>query len=93
MIISRTDKTWITGNIVFDALSNDGDLSLPFSFLAVSNAVGSLNINVTDELTYFAENAPKLSQATVILRDYFTGLSNITLRVKKFAEKSPMKRE
>ncbi len=61
------------GNIIFDAAGNDGDLSLPFEFRALSEAVGNLQVNVIDELFYFAEGAPKLEDANVILRDYFTG--------------------
>ncbi|MBD2492629.1 Calx-beta domain-containing protein, partial [Aulosira sp. FACHB-615] len=61
------------GNVVLDAAGNDGDLSLGFNFRAISDAVGSLRINVENELTYFAEGSPKLANATVILRDYFTG--------------------
>ncbi|BDA73780.1 hypothetical protein CAL7716_079460 [Calothrix sp. PCC 7716] len=64
--------TEYTGNIVLDAAGNDGDLSLPFNFRAVSNAVGEIKINTVDELFYFAEGSPKLANATVTLRDYFT---------------------
>ncbi|WP_103123724.1 Calx-beta domain-containing protein, partial [Nostoc cycadae] len=60
------------GNIFLDATGNDGDLALPFNFRAVSNAVGEIRINTADELTYFAEGSPKLANATVTLRDYFT---------------------
>ncbi|CCI03457.1 Calx-beta domain-containing protein [Microcystis aeruginosa] len=65
--------TVYNGNLVLDVVGNDGDLSLPFSFRAVSDAVGSLQITVVDELTFFTESAPKLKDATVILRDYITG--------------------
>jgi hypothetical protein len=61
-----------TGNLLLDADGNEGDLSLPFNFRAVSNAVGTLRVNVEDEFTYYAEGSPKLANATVILRDYFT---------------------
>ena len=64
--------TTYQGNLFLDAAGNDGDLSLPFNFRATSEAVGSLRINVANELTYFAEGSPKLAGATVILRDYFT---------------------
>ncbi|MBD2492423.1 Calx-beta domain-containing protein, partial [Aulosira sp. FACHB-615] len=64
--------TEYTGNIFLDAAGNDGDLALPFNFRAVSNAVGEIRINTADELTYFAEGSPKLANATVTLRDYFT---------------------
>ncbi len=60
------------GNIVLDADGNDGDLALPFNFRAISAAVGNIRINAADELTYFAEGSPKLANATVTLRDYFT---------------------
>ena len=65
--------TVYNGNLVLDVVGNDGDLSLPFSFRAISDAVGSLQISVVDELTFFTESAPKLQDATVILRDYVTG--------------------
>jgi Ca2+-binding RTX toxin-like protein len=60
------------GNLVLDVEGNDGDLSVPFNFRAVSSAVGEIKINVEDELTYFAEGSPKLQGATVTLRDYYT---------------------
>ncbi len=62
-----------TGNLFLDAKGNNADLELPFYFRAVSDAVGSLRVNVTDELTFFAEGSPMLANATVILRDYFSG--------------------
>ena len=67
------DLTVYRGNILLDAAGNDGDLSLPFEFRAVSEAVGNLQVNVVDELFYFTEEAPKLEDASVVLRDYFTG--------------------
>ena len=60
------------GSVIFDAAGNDGDLSLPFQFRAVSEGVGNLQVNVVNELFYFAEGAPKLDDATVVIRDYFT---------------------
>jgi Ca2+-binding RTX toxin-like protein len=63
------------GNIVLDAPGNDADLSLPFNFQAVSDAVGGLQVDVRDELFYFTPGEPKpqLADATVTLRDPFTG--------------------
>ena len=69
---AELDLITYEGNVVFDAAGNDGDLSLPFEFRAVSDAVGNLQVNVVDELFYFAEGAPRLDGATVIVRDYFT---------------------
>jgi hypothetical protein len=64
--------TEYNGNLLLDVEGNDGDLSLPFNFRAVSNAIGDVKINISDELTYFAEGAPKLAGATVKILDYFT---------------------
>jgi Ca2+-binding RTX toxin-like protein len=64
--------TEYTGDLLLDAEGNDGDLSVKYSFRAISEAKGSIRINTVDELFYFAEGAPKLANATVTLRDYFT---------------------
>jgi hypothetical protein len=69
---SSLPLTEYTGNFFLDAEGNDGDLSVNFNFRAVSNAEGNIKINTVDELFYFAEGAPKLANATVTLRDYFT---------------------
>ncbi len=64
--------TQYNGNIVLDAVGNN-DLTLPFRFQAVSSAVGNINVNVVNELFFFAQGSPKLAGATVILKDYFSG--------------------
>ena len=64
--------TEYTGDLLLDAEGNDGDLSVKYSFRAISEAKGSIRINTVDELFYFAEGAPKLANATVTLWDYFT---------------------
>ena len=48
-------------------------LRLPFNFRAVSEAKGNLNINVVDELFFFAEGSPRLENATITLIDPFNG--------------------
>ncbi|WP_254064188.1 S8 family serine peptidase, partial [Microcystis aeruginosa] len=60
------------GNFYLDAEGNDGDLSVNYNFRAISDAVGNIQINTVNELFYFAEGSPKLANATVTLRDYFT---------------------
>ncbi|MDJ0660362.1 MAG: Ig-like domain-containing protein, partial [Crocosphaera sp.] len=65
--------TLYNGNLVFDVIGKTGDLSLPYTFRAVSEAVGSVEVTAIDERFYFAENTPKLDNATVKIRDYFTG--------------------
>ncbi|NEQ72661.1 MAG: hypothetical protein F6K23_06010, partial [Okeania sp. SIO2C9] len=70
---AELELTQYEGNVFFDAAGSDGDLSVPFEFRAVSDAIGSLQVNVVNELFYFTESAPKLNGAEVTLRDYFTG--------------------
>nr|WP_277883323.1 Calx-beta domain-containing protein [Nostoc flagelliforme] len=48
-------------------------IRLPFNFRAVSEAKGNLNINVVDELFFFAEGSPRLENATITLVDPFSG--------------------
>ena len=61
------------GNLFFDAPGAGTDLSLPFDFQATSEAVGSLRVNTVDELFYFADGAPRLSDATIRIIDPFSG--------------------
>jgi Ca2+-binding RTX toxin-like protein len=72
---AKLDLTSYTDKIVLDAPGNDADLSLPFNFKAVSEAVGGLQVTAVDELSFFTEGEPKpkLANATVTLRDPFTG--------------------
>ncbi len=44
-------------------------LNVPFQFRALSTATGDLRVQVVDELTYYAEGGPMVSNALVILRD------------------------
>ncbi|TRT85785.1 MAG: hypothetical protein EWV82_06525, partial [Microcystis aeruginosa Ma_AC_P_19900807_S299] len=60
------------GNFFLDTEGNDGDLSVNYNFRAISEAKGNIRINTVDELFYFAEGSPKLANATVTLRDYFS---------------------
>jgi hypothetical protein len=47
-------------------------VSVPFTFRALSEARGDLLLTATDEYTYFVGGAPKLTNATLVLRDPFT---------------------
>jgi len=49
------------------------ELAVPFSFRAVSDAIGDLRVETVDEFFYFAEGAPRLTNATVRLLDPFNG--------------------
>ncbi len=59
------------GNLIL-AGSGSG-VSVPFQFRALSEAVGDLNVSVTDEYTYYVADAPKVTNATVRVRDSITG--------------------
>ena len=59
------------GNLVL-AGANAG-VSVPFQFRALSEAVGDLRVTVSDEYTYFVAEAPKVTNATVRVRDVITG--------------------
>jgi uncharacterized membrane protein YgcG len=59
------------GTIGFNAAG--AALSLPFSFLNLSDASGDLVVITENELTYYAEGAPRIAGALVSLRDYFSG--------------------
>ena len=48
--------------------TNSG-VAVPFHFRALSDAVGSLEVTAVSELTYYAEGSPKVTNATVNLRD------------------------
>ena len=61
--------TLYNGSLVLDAQGNDGDLSVPFGFRAVSEAVGDLRVSVVDDYTFYTEGAPKVTNAKVSLID------------------------
>ena len=65
------DLTVYNGNVVIAGAETS--LSLPFNFRAISEAKGNLNINVVDELFFFAEGSPTVQNATITLLDHFTG--------------------
>jgi hypothetical protein len=48
-------------------------VSVPFNFRAVSDATGSLDVEVTDEYTYFASGAPRVAGALVKIIDPISG--------------------
>ncbi|MBN2473427.1 MAG: Ig-like domain-containing protein [Pirellulales bacterium] len=59
------------GNLVLR--TGDGGLSVPFAFRCVSDAQGDLAVTVVDEYFYFTEEAPRVEDASVILRDAISG--------------------
>lgn len=56
-----------------EAPGDETDVSVPFTFRALSDMNGDLAIEVVDEFTYYAEGAPRLAGATVTLTDAASG--------------------
>lgn len=65
-------NTPVTGNIAMNCVNGIG-LSLPFKVEAVSEALGSLKVDVVDEYTYFTETKPHLKNAHVVVRHPYSG--------------------
>ena len=51
---------------------SQASLGVPFQFRALSEARGDLLITATDEHTYYVDGAPRLTNATIVLRDPIT---------------------
>lgn len=63
--------TLYSGHMVV-APQNGDARNLPYEFRVVSDAAGDLEIEVTDEYTYYAAGSPRVEGATVVLRDAIT---------------------
>jgi len=63
-----------------DILVTDGSASVavPAQFRVVSTNTGSLLVEVTDQFTYYAEGAPRVTNAVVELKDPYTGTVLLT---------------
>lgn len=55
-----------------NVVGHNSYVTVPFQFRAVSEAVGDVQITVTDEYTYFAADKPNVAKATVQLLDAYT---------------------
>lgn len=66
--------TLYTGSlgIIGSGRAGSASLGVPFEFRAMSEARGDLLLSMTDELTYYANGAPKITNASVTLRDPVT---------------------
>jgi hypothetical protein len=60
--------------------SSNAQISVPFTFDCVSSQQGALQVTVHDELTYYGEGSPNVSNATITVSDFLTGnqVTNIT---------------
>ncbi|MDQ8189471.1 putative Ig domain-containing protein [Roseibacillus persicicus] len=63
--------TQTTGNLVLRPTQGD-DRQIPFAFRVVSDLTGDLEVEVVDEYFFYTEDAPKVADALVIIRDPIT---------------------
>ncbi len=55
------------------AQGEQGSVTIPFNFRALSDANGDLLVEAVDEFTYYAEGEPRVNGATVVVFDAITG--------------------
>ncbi len=63
----------ITGNIGINS-ANGNSIALPYSFEKVAESKGAIKITVTNQFTYYAEGGPKVKDAFVQVKNYFSGV-------------------
>ena len=54
--------------------TSDDYVEVPFTFRAVSSAVGSIEVTSADEYTYYSDGNPKLQNADVVITDAISGV-------------------
>ncbi|MEI6341894.1 MAG: putative Ig domain-containing protein, partial [Verrucomicrobiota bacterium] len=59
-----------TGTLALNA--SNASATVPFTFRAISTAVGDLVVDAVNEFTYYVEGAPHLAGANVVVRDAVT---------------------
>jgi hypothetical protein len=64
------------GNLVVQ--STNASVSVPFSFRAISTAMGNMLVSASDEYTYFASGNPPVTNAQVVLSDALSGTAVAT---------------
>ena len=62
-----------TGTLVVAGTAAGADITVPFTFRAISSAVGDLSIDAQDEYTYFASGSPHVASAQVTISDAVDG--------------------
>ncbi len=65
-------NTPISGNIAIN-IGNGHGVSIPYRIEAVSEAKGSLTVDVLDEYSYYAEGTPHVKDAHITIRHPFSG--------------------
>ena len=61
----------VTGSIGISS-QNGNSFNIPFNFRKKSETTGAVKIIVTNQFTYYTENAPKVADAHVVIRNYYT---------------------
>ncbi len=54
--------------------SENSQVIIPFTFRCLSDSIGGMRVEVTDEYTFYAEGSPRVANASIRLLDGFTGL-------------------
>ncbi len=62
----------INGSIGISS-QNGNSFNIPFTFQKVSETTGSIKITATDQFTYYSDAAPKVADAHVVVKNYYTG--------------------
>ncbi|MBO9565673.1 MAG: carboxypeptidase regulatory-like domain-containing protein [Niastella sp.] len=62
----------ITGTIAIST-QNGNSFGLPFTFEKKSESKGTAKVTVTNQFTYYSQDAPKVADAHVTIKNYFTG--------------------
>jgi len=61
------------GSIVI--ASENSRVIVPFTFRCLSDSIGGMRVEVTDEYTFYAEGSPRVANASIRLLDGFTGVT------------------
>ncbi|SEI40249.1 hypothetical protein SAMN05216327_101266 [Dyadobacter sp. SG02] len=62
----------LSGSVGFGG-ANANTFTIPFTFEKVAESSGTAKVTVTNQLSYYAEGAPKVKDALVKIKNYFTG--------------------
>ncbi|MEN9963883.1 MAG: hypothetical protein RL582_978, partial [Bacteroidota bacterium] len=63
----------ITGNIVIQAQQGNA-IQLPFTYEKSASSIGAVRVDVSNQFTYTTNSGPKVKDAHVTIKNYFTGV-------------------
>lgn len=73
-----------SGSVVVDG--GISSVTVPFTFRALSDNTGTLRLSAVDELTFYAEGSPKLTNASIRLSDPASGATVLTTNLNGHEE-------